>query len=148
MPRVKIDLPDRWSFVAEIPVRITDLNYGRHVGNDTMLAYVQEARVQWLRSLGYASELLAEPVGLILVDLAVRLKAEVVYGDTLGVHVAVSEWSKLGFELVYLIRKGDGSEAARAATSFVFFNYDTRRIAPAPEGFREKAGGPGPRPTA
>lgn len=140
MPRAKIDLPDRWPFVAEIPVRITDLNYGRHVGNDTMLAYVQEARVQWLRSMGYASELLAEPVGLILIDLAVRLKAEVVYGDALRVHVAVSAWSPLGFELVYLIRKQDGSEAARATTGLAFFNYATRRLAPAPEGFRAKAG--------
>ena len=139
MPRVKIDLPVHWSFEAEFPVRITDLNYGRHVGNDTILAYLQEARVQWLRRLGYPSELLAEPVGLILVDLAVRLKAELAYGDVLRVQLAVAEWSKLGFELVYLISKGEGTEVARATTSFVFFDYTARKLAAAPEGFREKS---------
>lgn len=143
MPRQKIDLPEAWSFSTEIPVRITDLNYGRHVGNDTMLALIQEARVQWLRGMGYPSELLVEPVGLILVDLAVRFKAELAYGDVIRVQIAVAEWSRRGFELVYLVTKDGGqSEVARATTGFVFFDYTARRLADAPEGFREKAGGP------
>lgn len=140
MPRVKIVLPADWMFRTEIPVRITDLNYGRHVGNDTILAYLQEARVQWLRSLGYPSELLAEPVGLILVDLSVRLKQELAQGDTACVQLAVAEWTATGFELVYLVSKPDGAEVARATTGFVFFDYAARRLAPAPEGFREKLG--------
>lgn len=142
MPRVKIELPSAWMFRAEIPVRITDMNYGQHVGNDTLLGFIQEARVQWLRSLGYPSELLAAPVGLILVDLSVRMKAEAVYGDQLVVQLAVAEWSKLGFEVVYQITKaGGGEEVARATTGFVFFNYTARKLAPPPEGFRAKAGG-------
>ena len=141
MARIKIELPSVWTFSADVPVRITDLNYGQHVGNDTMLAYIQEARVQWLRSLGYPSELLVPPVGLILVDLAVRMKSEVAYGDSIRIRMAISEWSKVGFELVYLLEKaGDESEIARATTGLVFFNYDTRRLSPAPEGFRAKAG--------
>lgn len=142
MSRVKIELPAAWSFRTEIPVRITDVNYGQHVGNDTLLAFLQEARVQWLRSLGYPSELLAEPVGLILVDLSVRLKNEAAYGDRLVAQLAVSEWSKVGFELVYLLTKsGSGEEVARATTGFVFFDYQARKLAPAPEGFRARAGG-------
>lgn len=145
MPRVKIDLPAAWAFETEFPVRITDLNYGRHVGNDTILSYLQEARVQWLRSLGYPSELLADPVGLILVDISVRLKAELAYGDVVRVQLAVSEWSKLGFELVYLMSKAGGEEVARATTGFVFFDYAARKLAQPPAGFREKAGGGGNR---
>lgn len=142
MPRVKIELPTAWTFRAEIPVRITDVNYGQHVGNDTMLAFIQEARVQWLRSLGYPSELLAAPVGLILVDLAVRMKAEAVYGDRLVVQLAVSEWSKVGFELAYQLIKADtGEEVARATTGFVFFDYTARRLSQPPDGFRARAGG-------
>lgn len=142
MPRAKIDIPDRWIFTASIPVRITDLNYGRHVGNDTMLALIQEARVQWLRSLGYPSELLADPIGLILVDLAVRFKAELLYGDTTRIQIAVSEWTRRGFELVYLVSKDNGAiEVARATTGFVFFDYAAKRLAEAPTGFREKVTG-------
>lgn len=143
MARVKIAVPERWVFRTEMPVRITDVNYGGHVGNDTMLAYLQEVRVRWLRSLGYPSELLAAPVGLILVDLAVRLKAEVVYGDTIEARLAVAEWTRLGFELVYqLVRAADGAEIARATTGFAFFDYTARALAPPPAGFREHAGAP------
>lgn len=139
MPRQKIELPENWLFSTEIPVRITDLNYGRHVGNDSMLSLLQEARVQWLRGMGYPSELLVEPVGLILVDLAVRFKTELIYGDIARVQIAVAEWSRRGFELVYLVSKG-GKEIARATTGFVFFDYTARRLADAPGDFREKAG--------
>ena len=37
MPRIKIDLPKQFSFTCSIPVRISDVNYGGHVGNDTVL---------------------------------------------------------------------------------------------------------------
>ncbi len=140
MARQKIELPNEWLFATELPIRITDLNYGRHVGNDMMLALLQEARVRWLRALGYESELLAEPVGLILVDLAVRFKAELSYGDTARIRLAVSEWTRRGFELVYAVAKAaDESEAARATTGFVFFDYAARKLADAPPEFRERA---------
>ncbi|MCO5044941.1 MAG: thioesterase family protein [Kiritimatiellae bacterium] len=143
MPRQKINLPERWAFSTAIPVRITDLNYGRHVGNDTMLSLLQEARVQWLRGLGYPSELLAEPVGLILVDIGIRFKAELVYGDVATVSIAVTEVSKRGFELTYFVTKGDeAAEVARATTGFVFFDYAARRLAEPPAEFFAKAGAP------
>lgn len=142
MARVKIELPAAWQFEVEIPVRITDINYGRHVGNNTLLAYLQEARVAWLRSLGYPSELLAEPVGLILVDVAVRMKVEAAYGDRLAARLAVSEWTRVGFELVYqLIKTPSGEEVARASTGIVFFDYTARTLCAAPDGFRTRAGG-------
>ena len=142
MARVKIALPEVWAHRLPLTVRITDVNYGGHVGNDTLLAYLQEARVDWLRRLGYPSELLAPPVGLILVDLAVRLKAEAKHGDPLEVRLAVAEWTRTGFELVYQVaRTADDAEIARATTGFTFFDYTARRMAAAPPGFREKAGG-------
>lgn len=142
MARVKIDLPDQWHFTTDIPIRITDLNYGRHVGNDTMLALLQEARVQWLRRMRYASELLAEPVGLILVDLAVRFKAELAYGDVVTVKLAVREQTRRGFELVYEVTKdGGATEVARATTGFVFFDYAARRLAEAPAEFAQRMAG-------
>ena len=37
MPRLKIDLPERRLTSFTIPVRITDVNYGNHVGNNAMI---------------------------------------------------------------------------------------------------------------
>jgi acyl-CoA thioester hydrolase len=123
-------------------VRITDVNYGQHVGNDTMLAFIQEARVQWLRSLGYPSELLAAPVGLILVDLAVRMKAEAAYGDRLVVQLAVAEWSKVGFEAGVSADQGGGRGGGGPRHHrFCFLRLHGPQAGPAARGFPRQAGG-------
>jgi len=53
MPRVELELPERFQFVTEIPLRITDINYGGHLGNDALLSLLHEARVQFLRQYGF-----------------------------------------------------------------------------------------------
>ncbi len=143
MPSVKIELPAAWSFRTELPVRITDVNYGGHVGNDALLAMIQEARVRWLGQFGW-TEKLDERIGLIVVDVSVRFKAELHYGDTLVIQLAPAEWSRPGFDLVYLLSRPDGAEVARARTGFVFFDYALRKMAPAPEGFRARVEGGDP----
>lgn len=58
MARISIDLPSTFTFSATIPVRITDLNYGGHVGNDTILSIIHEARVQYLKILDIQKKIL------------------------------------------------------------------------------------------
>ena len=53
MARIKIAVPPQFTFSTQIPVRITDINYGGHLGNDALLALLHEARVQFLRRYGY-----------------------------------------------------------------------------------------------
>ena len=38
MNRIKLNLTDHFQFYVDIPIRITDLNYGGHVGNDVFLS--------------------------------------------------------------------------------------------------------------
>jgi acyl-CoA thioesterase FadM len=52
MARVKLLIPERKIFSTEIAVRITDINYGNHVGNDAFVRILHEARVQWLTNNG------------------------------------------------------------------------------------------------
>ena len=129
MSRIKIERPDAWDFSTDIPVRITDINYGNHVGNDALVGILHEARMQWLRSLGHASELIAPPVGLIMVDLAIRFKHEAVFGDVLTVRLALKDRTSRGFTLVYDISKAEGREVARAQSGFVFFDYTLKQLA-------------------
>ena len=54
MGRVKLKFPDNNPlFTTAIYVRIGDINFGGHVGNDAILSIIHEARVQMLRSHGY-----------------------------------------------------------------------------------------------
>ncbi len=79
MPRIKLELPSAFSFSTKIPVRITDLNYGGHVGNDTILTFIHEARIQFLKNAGY-SELDFAGVGMIMSDVMIEFKNELFYG--------------------------------------------------------------------
>ena len=104
MSRIKIDLPESFSFSTSLAVHITDLNYGAHVGNDKVLAFLHEARVRYLLSLGFA-ELNMEGVGLIMSDAVLIFKNEMYYGDSLRISIQPVEFSRVGFDLVYKIEK-------------------------------------------
>ena len=131
MPRIKIELPKEFSFSCTVPIRITDLNYGGHVGNDTVLSLIHEARMQYLRSLGY-SELNFGGVGLIMSDVAIEFKNELFYGDTVKCSIAATEIGKVNFELTYMLettREGKDLIVALAKTGMVCYNYEAKKIA-------------------
>ena len=54
MPRIKLDLPKNFHFTTEIPLRISDINYGGHLGNDSVLSILHESRVRFLMEHGYS----------------------------------------------------------------------------------------------
>ena len=54
MERIKVPLPDKYTFSTIITIRITDLNYGGHVGNDVFLSLILEARLQFLHHYDYS----------------------------------------------------------------------------------------------
>ena len=134
MARVKVALPDTFSCTTEIPVRITDLNYGGHLGNDALLGILHEARVQFLRSLGMENDY--DPVsklGLIMVDAAVEYKGEAFHGDVLHINMAAADPNKYGFDVVYHVHNQAGKEIARAKTGMLCFDYNVRKLRLLPE---------------
>jgi hypothetical protein len=140
MARVKIEIPENFIGVVDIPVRITDINYGNHLGNDAIVSIIHEARVNWLKSLGY-SELDIEGTSIIMSDLAVSYINESFYGDVLKIKLAVGEFSSAGFELFYNItttRDVREIQIAKAKTGIVFYNYEMKKITGVPEKFKSK----------
>lgn len=135
MSRVHHDLPEKSIFTTEIAVRATDLNYGGHVGNDTILSFMQEARVQFYRALGFKNELSIEgSVGQIITDAAIQYKSESFLGDVLMVRIAVADFNKYGFDMFYIIEnKATGKSVVIGKTGIVCFDYGKRKIATIPD---------------
>ncbi|HEY4109377.1 thioesterase family protein [Puia sp.] len=135
MPRIKLTLPEHFSFTTEIPVRITDLNYGGHVGNDSVLSLIHELRVQFLRHHGY-QELDMAGVGLIMADVTIEFRAELFYGETLRGSIAAAEFSRVGFDLYYKLEKLANDKwvsVSFARTGMVCYDYKAKKIAPVPK---------------
>jgi len=134
MARVKLDLPENPVFSATVPVRITDINYGGHVGNDSLLSILHEARVQFLSHFGFTEHDIGGR-SIIMTDAVLVYKAEIFYGTTLTIEIAVTDLHAHGADLTYRVINGE-NEMARAKTGIVFFDYQKRKIAQMPEQFR------------
>jgi acyl-CoA thioester hydrolase len=135
MARVEIQLPKKFIFTTEIAVRVSDLNYGNHVGNDSVLTLMQEARTLLYRSMGFESEVKLEgSVGQIVTDAAIVYKAESFLGDLLQFEIAVENFNKYGFDFFYRItNKVSGKEVAHGKTGIVCFDYSKRKIVSIPQ---------------
>ena len=135
MNRIKIVLPETFPFSATLTIRVTDLNYGGHVGNDTFLSLVQEARQQFLRSHGY-EELSMVGVGLIIADASIEFKRELNYGDIVKISVAAADFDKLGFDLFYKLEVVNGEEiilAGKAKTGMLCYDYQQKKKVTVPD---------------
>jgi acyl-CoA thioester hydrolase len=133
--RIELKLPDDFSFSTDVRVRISDINYGNHLGNDALLSLVHEARLQFLQSRGF-SELDIDGCGLILTDAVILYKSQGFHGDLLTILAAVGDFNKYGCDFFFkIIQKNSGKELARAKTGIVFFDYNRQKMASVPAAF-------------
>ena len=137
MARVKLELPENLLFSTEIEVRITDINYGGHLGNDSILSIAQESRVRFLHAFNY-SEKNIEGLGIIMTDCAIVYKSESFYGDLLKINIGVKDFYKYGCDIYYqLINKESEKDVAIVKTGIMFFNYEIRKKARVPDKFKK-----------
>jgi len=136
MSRIQINFPNQNVFSTEIKIRITDLNYGGHLGNDSMLSILHETRVRFLKHFGY-SEMNVAGVGIIMADAAIQFKTAAFYGERLKIEIAVGDFSRVSFDIYYRILSGT-REVALAKTGIVFYNYETKKVAAVPQEFKIK----------
>jgi acyl-CoA thioesterase FadM len=135
MARIKLELPTAVHFTTEIPVRIGDINYGNHLGNDALLSLIHEARVRFLAQYAY-TEMNIEGASIIMNDVAVVYKSEAFYGNVLTFEVSVVDFHRFGCDLMYRITNKDtGKEVARAKTGIVFYDYGEKKLMDVPEKF-------------
>ncbi|MCK5843064.1 MAG: thioesterase family protein [Victivallales bacterium] len=141
MARIKLELPHSFPFSTELAVRITDLNYGGHLGNADTLVLIHEARVRFLKSHGY-SEIDVEGYGTIMLDVVIQFKSQAFAGDVLTTEVAATDFSRIGCDIFYrLTNKETGVVVAVAKTGISVFDYENQKRISPPEVFVKKLQG-------
>ncbi len=141
MARVKLNLDEvAFIFRTELEVRITDINYGRHMGNDALLGLLHEARLRFLAHFDFTEEDIGG-MGMLMGDAVLQYKAVAIYGDVLVVEIGLADVERRTFDLMYRVtRSGDGTTVAWAKTGMVAFDYTANRPVNLPDGFVEKMG--------
>ncbi len=139
MSRVKIKFPtENPLFATTIAIRISDINYGNHLGNDAVLSIIHESRMQMLRNWG-GDELNIAGNSLIMADVMIAYKAEAFYGEELQIKIYADEVTDRSFDLLYhicTVRDGAVKDVAHAKTGMICFDYNTRRISTITDAFK------------
>ena len=127
MARVVIDLPTVFPFSTELDVRIQLINRGDHLGNDSLITFLNEARVQFLpESINSPQD---SHIWMINGDLAVIYKSESFYGDILKIEVATGDFHKYGFDLIFRVTEvKTGREVAHAKMAMLMFDAKARKL--------------------
>jgi len=134
MARLKIDIKGDVIAKISLKVRITDINYGNHVGNDAFVAIIHEARMQWLHQYQF-TELNIAGTGLIMSDLQLEFKNESFYGDEIEIAICAGEISTVSFELYYRLttdRDNKNILLANAKTGMVCYDYESKKMVALP----------------
>lgn len=139
MARIKINPPANNLATLHLKVRIGDINYGNHVGNDAFVSFIHEARIQWLLQNNF-TELDINGIGLIMADLAFEFKKEAYYGETILIEIGVGEIARVSFELYYQLSTERNHVAvllARAKTGMVCYDYQGKKTVSIPDCLKE-----------
>lgn len=139
MARIQLQFPDdQFYFTTTLAVRSTDINHGNHLGNDSMISMISEARACFLHEFG-VSEAPRDGPGIIVTDVATMYRAEAHARDQLLFEVGVMDFNKYGGDITFRItRPADSALIALAKQGFVFFDYADGRVVEMPAAFREK----------
>ncbi|HLB56278.1 MAG TPA: acyl-CoA thioesterase [Coxiellaceae bacterium] len=131
-----IIIPEKFVYETKLDIHIAYINYGDHLGNDSFVVLLHEARIRFLNSLGYTERNLGG-CGLIVKDLCIHYKKQVFHGDCLTVKIGINTLSKASVELVYVGQNREGQNVFEATTTIVFFDYEQKKIMKTPSFFNE-----------
>ena len=139
MARLQLDFPeDQYYYTTPLTVRVTDINGANHLGNDSMISMISEARARFLFDFG-VRETQADGLGIIVTDLATTYKAEAHARDQLLFEVGVMDFNQYGGDITFRVtRPHDARLVAMAKQGFVFFNYQRGAVVPMPDEFLAK----------
>ncbi|HSP58709.1 MAG TPA: thioesterase family protein [Halomonas sp.] len=134
MERVRLEFPET-ELVHRHPltVRITDMNYGRHLGHDALVSLLHEARNHALASLGLGEADL-EGHASVVADLAVQFQAEARWPDALVVETAIPAPRGKAITAYHrVLREDDGRTVATARLNLLLLDPVSGRPAVVPE---------------
>lgn len=141
MARIKLKRQERYQFHHQLTVRVGDINYGGHLGNDAVVRLCNEARVQLMRQLGCSELDLGDgATGMVMTELAVNYLGEGFLFDEVTVHSRVDSVGYYGFRVHHLLEKetDDGAvPVALVQTALSAFDGASRQIGELPPSFCE-----------
>ncbi|QJQ94772.1 MULTISPECIES: thioesterase family protein [Halomonadaceae] len=137
MERVHVEFPTEAILHRHaLSVRITDMNYGRHLGHDSLISLLHEGRVAALSSLGL-NEWDIDGCPSVVADLAVQYQSEARWPDELIVETAIPAPQGKALMVYHRMRRAqDERLVATARVSLLFIDPERGRPVVVPGSLR------------
>ena len=134
-------MPDAPLFVATIAVRWRDLDAFNHVNNSTYLTYLEEARLQWMLSMGDVFDPASTPV---LAASELNYRRPIAWPAQLQVQLLCERLGNSSITIAHrIVDAGDPEQLyCDGRVVMVWIDPQTGRSVPLPTSVRSAAGRP------
>jgi acyl-CoA thioester hydrolase len=124
-------------YISKYNVRISDINYGGHMGNERALVAFQQARIEWLETLGLSELNIGEGRGLIQRRANVEYLREISLGDILNIKIYPVEIKGSYFVLGHEVNNQNGITVLTGNVTLGSFDYNNKKLAKIPNTLKE-----------
>lgn len=123
-------------FSLSIPIRYADIDAQRHLNNVACFAFMEHARVVYLREVGLWQEGDFDAIGMILAEASCTYTAPAFLGETVTIWTRVRSLGTKSFHVEYVLETERGQIATGRSVQ-VCYDYATQRSIPVPDRWRE-----------
>ena len=122
------------------PIRVyyEDTDAGGVVYHSNYLNFMERARTEWLRALGFEQTTLLNELGVMIVihSLSIAFKSPARFNDALQVHCALANAGRTSMDVTQAIYR-DGVQLIEAQVKAVFVDAVSFRPAPIPTAIKQ-----------
>jgi acyl-CoA thioester hydrolase len=120
-----------FAFVAQVPVRWSDMDAFGHINHARMITLMEEARVAWLISAGEQYAPLIKSAMIVTVE--VRYQAQLRHVDSpLSISMWIKGFRSVDFTIGYEIRSVDAQQGSKpacvASTQMAVVDIEKQRL--------------------
>jgi acyl-CoA thioester hydrolase len=123
------------TYAGTYTIRLGDINYGGHMGNDKSLLLFHDARLNFLGQHGFSEKNIGGP-GIIMGEAHIYYKKEVFLGDELKVYIHIEELRGIAFDMHYTVMR-DEDIVIHGSTKLIAFDYEKHKVVKLPDAFVE-----------
>ncbi|WP_312470284.1 thioesterase family protein [Neobacillus sp.] len=128
---------NRFHFTTEIKVRLSETDMSGHVNNTSYFVYFEQARTEYLNSLGFYQG----DVRAVTADLLCHFHGEAFFPSTLVVGVRAAKLGNKSIDLEYYIKSSvDQKLVATGRGALVIMDKKTKQSTLIPEYIRKEIG--------
>ncbi|MHB8219749.1 MAG: acyl-CoA thioesterase [Acidimicrobiales bacterium] len=137
--------PGDYAFVQRVRVRFAETDAMGVVHHAAYLPYLEEARVEYLRSRGHPyTELRDQGIEFAVVEVAVRYLRPLYFDDEVDVHLVLAGTTAATFQVGYLLGVGGQARATAVTVHAALTRAGRPTRLPAWVGLLAPAAGPPP----